>query len=628
MKKIFGLMALALVMTSLFTACDEDDEGYVPNLKESDISGVWMDFTMLDCVDRLFCFDDTTHMVTYYASSSTIKERLDLPYTFDKSTGEALVNFKSKGGFEGIDNILFKVIDNEDDNEVDYLIGLVNYADQTRDQDTLVLDYLCEAYSETWNEEYDFGFEDEVGPDGAEDFLAPPVWDNPFDEQATEVKGKTRGVIMTAILTWAGEKVLDFAKGKIEGAIHETMENIANAYWNMLFPGDDSTGDNVKEIMYDVQEIKGELKKINDKIDELAKQNRIAEGTKSLTDRNDRYNELSISISSAMERIEDALNDPDLTPEQDSLAITSAILEWGNGDYHNNKLYNSVEIYATKAMEAYGSQSYPELYDALAFETNAWESDAYEWREMLRTTDMAVVSSAATLSYLYWIVRHKINPYEVTKTMVEKNIDKIAAKISEMEAVYNAKAVVRHPDKMICQIANFHAVFDKEIEWRNLSNPTWFTNNPKHPYALNWIVYGGNNADGYNDIERFLTEEEYDKLMSFYSDEKGSLLTLLKKIGFDIKTNSPEDSKAMMPLPNGAIDYKAVAINMNYIICFKKAVSNETKKTETTVKIGEAWTPLTSGGSKLLKFFKDQRRFDHFVDYYDHTWFNLRVLSR
>lgn len=612
---------MALLMLA---ACSSDDDStsekeYVTYPPE--ISGVWTDCLLQDGTERNITFYPQDMTASYYVNhftDSIIFDNVTVPFTYDNQTGALEMNFKDIATKEAVSDISLTVIDDE------YMLGVINYAKPGQLPDTLLFTYLCEEFyhwRSTNNEEYLALFDDACGPESASDQMPALGWDNPFGQE-TMAKGKSRSVTMMAMLTWVGMQL-----GTAAGL--QVSKYAVDKILQQVLPDYDEMGTNIKRIIQDMDVIKQKLDAIDEKIDQLAKQNRIAEATKSLTDRNDRYNDLCISIQSALRQIDLAVQDTTNSAASDSTIIVNAVLEWGDGMYHNNKRTDAADVYVAKSVQAYGNYSYPELYDIFAYETNDWESKGYEWREMLRTTDIALVSSAIELTALYWLFKCKINPEAVTQSMVNAHIQDLKSTLEKMDKLYTDKAVVRHSDQMISQISGFHLVFDKKIEWRDLSNPTWYPKSNTMPLSVEALVYGGTSDGNRIAKERFMSEKEFEQLNRYYSGMSGSLLSVLKELGFDVNTTaSLNSSRAEMVLPTGAYYTPTLALDRNDNVYFYAAINNATRSKDVAVKVGEIYAPLITDGDWLINFLKNQKYFSHYVNYEDRTWFNLRVLDR
>lgn len=618
-RLLFPIMALLMLV-----ACSSDEETTSrkePVTYPSEISGVWTDCLLQDGAERNLTFNPQDMTASYYVNhftDSIVFDNVTVPFTYDNQTGKLEMNFKGIATKESVSNISLTVFDDE------YMLGEINYANPGQKPDTLLFTYLCEEFyhwRSTSDESYLSLFDDASGPESATDQMPALGWDNPFGGE-TVANGKSRSVTMMAMLTWVGVQL-----GTAAGL--QVSKYAVDKILQQIFPDYDETGQNVKRIIQDMDVIKQKLDAIDEKIDQLAKQNRIAEATKNLTDRNDRYNELCISIQSALRQIDLAVQDSTNSAASDSTIIVNAVLEWGDGIYHNNKRTESADVYVAKSIQAYGNYSYPELYDIFAYETNDWECKGYEWREMLRTTDIALVSSAIELTALYWLFKCKINPDAVTQSMVKMHIQDLNTTLEKMEKLYTDKAVVRHSDQMISQISGFHLVFDKKIEWRDLSKPVWYPKSTTMPLSVEALVYGGTLDMSRIAKERFMTEKEFEQLNRYYYNMSGSLLNVLKEIGFDVNTTaSLTSSKAEMVLPTGAYCIPTVALDRNDYVYFYAAINNTTRMKDVGVKVGEIYAPLITDGDWLLNFLKNQKYFSHYVNYEDHTWFNLRVLDR
>ena len=608
MKK-YLLMVLTVLMGATFAACDSDDDDFDPSdakypLK---IDGVWTDLIMQSDVERIFCFSDSDKSVTLYSmmySDYVYKEKVNVPYTYNWKNGNLVMDFSGINNVGDIKKISFEVLDNE------YMFGILEHGNPATPNDTLLTNYFCDYYSFGTAADAD-PYGADYGPNDPADEMPALTWNNPFDKTSPSYKPQTRSVVATTILAWAGSHLLEAAGLKVSNVIVAEL-------WNQFFPEDETTA-NIKQIMADVKDIKKQLDVMNAKIDELIAMHHMSENLKVLTDRNDRYNDLAVSVQTTMQRIESAIQDKEKYGIDDSIAISTAILEWGNGQYHNNSRYDAAKVYVDKALQS--PNMYPDLYDIFAYETNDWESDGYQWRQMLQTNDLALVGVAAELAAMYWIVRSQAVPNVITPSICENNIRDLQNTVERMEEYYTQKAVVVNYNQMICQISGLHMVFNKKIEWRDLQHPSWYAKG-RVLYPIE-LLYG--DAEGKLGMERFLTEAEFLKLNNYYSEFKGSLLALLKHIGFDIATSDNTDSwNAKMVLPGDAVMLPVIKFDQNDDLYFGKVINNSTRKKEVMVKVGEIWAPRNGGWWN----FTAQKTFDHYVSYENNTWFNMRVLAR
>lgn len=570
------------------------------------IAGTWLGSHIDDDAQRVVCFEankGTANYVTSYFNPDYSKEELEVPFSFDEKSGNVVMDFAGTHNAAGISQIVLG--SNKQD---DIMAGLIHYSEKSHKPDSLFLSRVDEHFvADTIPGLIDYHSEKDMGPHSLEDELPKLGWVNPYN-------GTLSGTGQDNI---AAETILLWASKQIGAAAVSTLATkLFNALWDEILPISNPMATNIKTIVQDLEIIEKQLEEINKKLDELIKQQRLDIVTRNLTARNNTFIKLNSSVNNIVLIIENEKKGSD--PEVASRNIQKAILEWGNSVYDGNQLYNAVENYVNTSLTAYGYHPYPEMYDDFAYETIAWECDGYGWREMLRTTDEALVSMTSALTLMYWTAKFKNG--DISEETLKGQRDKQSKLLETMGEVYAKRAVVRHPDKMICQIYGFHKVFNKDVEWRNLQYPDWYPSSDSFYLNPECLVFG--KKDGPN-LSRFMTEGEYNTLMKYYSNEQGSLLSIFKKIGFNINTDSPDATKARMLLPNGAYFTFKLSMDQNNDIYVKKVITNYGKTAETDVFVGEVYAPGHATWSlKWIKVFKK------YVSYSDHTWFNLEVQQR
>lgn len=619
-KLLFTILAV-----SLFAACesDTDFQSTSSDIPEA-MKGQWVSYLSKGGTERVISFAEGSRTATYSSTAFApclSRETLNVPYTYDNRKSELTMDFQGLHTQEGIRSILFSRMDEN------CMAGVINYADAQAKPDTVLMLSAPEqtAFGQSANPPQESTAEAKRGPQSLQDQIDALRWKNPISPTSGSPVA-TRG-IATDILLWAGDQLLSTAG-------FDVADELLGVMWGSLFPSEDETAKNIEQIMDDIAVIKKDLSAVNAKVDQLVRQQRLTELMQVLTDRNNRFQELYISTSNTLKTINRIVKDSASTPEGKDAAIARAITQWGESSYYNNYHYDAAMVYAAKAMQAYADISFPDIYDKFAYETNEWEHTGYEWREMLRTTDMAVVASCAHLTMLYWMAQHKLHPQSVTPAMVTGYAEDLSKVLKQMDDFYKQKAVERHPDLMICQIPGLHLTFKKQLEWRDLGNPTWygtlqdyyFKRNGKNlPLDIDYLLYANDESPIYLHKERFLTSDEYDKLNNYYADSKGSLLELLSSIGFDINAKvSPDETRAMMVLPDGCYFIPTPKLDRNDDLYFKAAIRNYSRCKDYNVKIGEIWAPLVD--NRFSSFIRNTKRFERYVDYEDKLWFNLEVV--
>lgn len=597
-------IVIAMATTCILASCSSDDNPFIP---QSYLDGKWLD-TTADDIQRTITFDGASGNATYsasYFSPDYLKEEVCVPYTFDGRKGEVVMDFSGTDNKTGISLIQLQA-----SSETEHMIGAIRYSDESQEPDSLCLYHLDGPFEEgRIGESFEHPFGQEMGPQSRLDELPRLEWENPFTEST--VKGSEDNIAGITILSYLGKTIGN-------AAVSALAKKLFGELWTEILP-EDPMSSNIKKIVQDVESIKKQLQAIEQKLDELIREQRLEKACRSMSARNKSFINLNASVSNALLFIESEMKGR-TDPTELSQAIQSAVLEWGSGISDGNQLYNAVEIYVGMASSSESLQTYPDIYDAFAYETNPWESDGYEWREMLRTTDQAIVGVASALTVMYWTARHNAQPDKVSKATLEAQIDKQVSLLKTMDDLYRSKAVERHPDRMICQIYGFHKVFSKDVEWRDLENPTWYPNDHHMNLSAEWLVFGKERYGIYR--ERFMTRNEFSTLSKYYSGHTGSILSLFKEIGFNVRTDNTEDPRAKMVLPEGAVYTTKISMDQNNDIRINHAINNVSKDVD-WFTVGEVYAPGHYEG--FLKWIKI---FDHYVSYNDYTWFNLEVLQR
>lgn len=614
MKRICIFFALMTVI-GIFAACEK--EGEKEDVRPT--SGVWVEQLLPDGAERVLTFKDGANSVGYsvtYFNPDISKEEIQVPFFFDKSSDGLQISFSGIENKMSISEIVINPTENQK-----HWYGIMKYSDAGKMADTLYFSYAGLSFNEDIPEEVlsiEFPSDKDSGPQAYANELPWIGWVNPIAPM--NYPDLLEDKPNESILSFAGKQILS-AAGKQIGTM------LFNVAWDALFPSSDPMAENIKSIMQDINIIKKQLEIIEKQLEEIKKELI----RKDLKARNSAYIALSSSVSNIMMNIEGAIEGNKDNPEAASAAIEKLILEWGKETVNGNPIYLAVQNYVSMSIDI--DYPYPALYDSYAYETFAWESDGYEWREMLRTTDEALVSSASAMTVLYWVARNRTEPTVITDVTLKNQIDKQVELLKTMDESYSKNPVVRHPDYMICQISGLHRVFDRNMEWRDLEHPDWYPNTLGMWLSATWLVFGTGQFSEKSECtckDRFMTENEYDKLIQYYSGEDISLLSLFKKIGFsNILSEDLDSPEACMLLPAQAWDIPAGDM-IFYGITVDKPVLSKGRKKLDYLSIGVVRTenvPVKDPDDPLERTHYE-RRFVEYVKYGNHTWFNLRVLKR
>lgn len=614
MKRIHIILTLMAVI-NLLSSCQKEEKEEKQEVRPT--AGAWVEQLHPDGAERVLTFTDGADVVDYsvkYFSPDISNEEMTVPYTIDKKRDELRISFSGIENRMGISEIVIRPKENRN-----VWYGIMNYSLPGKKTDTLYLSYAGLTYSDVLSEEAAFiklQYDKDLGPMSHVSELPKLEWVNPKSPDYYLVSND------------GGESILAYFGKQIgKAAAQQLGKELLSVIWNELFPSADPMADDIKSIMKDVIVIQKQLEIIQKQLEEiqleLIRQNMIA--------RNSAYIALSASVSEIMLKIEGAIKGNPGNAEAASAAIQELILEWGKETVNGNPIYLAVQNYVgvSTALE----HPYPDLYDQYAYATFAWECDGYEWREMLRTTDEALVSATSALTVMYYTARHHAQPNVITEETLKMEVEKQLTLLATMESKYAGCPVEHHPDQMICQISGLHMVFDKKVEWRDLGHPYWYPSTLEFWLSAEWLVFGTGQFKESEGIgtckQRFMTEAEYDKLVQYYSNKKDiSLLRLFKEIGFDVMTDDLDSSIACMlfpciakDLPAGGMGFERRAIQVDGLVTNKE----RTKVDDRSVGIVSVdMVPI--GDPEPYQFY--ERRFGGYIKYNNYTWFNLQVLKR
>lgn len=611
MKKNYILLALMAVV-SLLSACQKEEKEEV-----RPTAGVWVEQLHPDGAERVLTFMDGTDAVDYsvtYFSPDISNEKMSAPFSIDKKSDELRISFSGVENRMGISEIVIKPKENR---KVWY--GTMNYSVPGKKTDTLYFSYAGLTYSGVLSEEaasIELPSDKDMGPMSCVSELPKLEWVNPRSSDYYPVSNDDK----ESILAYIGKQIAA-AAGKQLG------KELLSVIWNELFPSTDPIAEDIKSIMQDILVIQKQLEIIQKQLEEikmeLIRQNMSA--------RNSTYIALSSSVSEIMLKIEGAIKGNPGNAEAASAAIQELILEWGKETVNGNPIYLAVQNYV--GVSTASESPYAVLYDDYARETFAWECDGYEWREMLRTTDEALISATSALTVMYYTARNQAQPTVITEETLKMEIDKQVKLLQTMESEYTRYPVEHHPDQMICQISGLHRVFDKKVEWRDLGHPDWYPSTLEIWLSAEWLVFGTGQfkeSEGISTCkQRFMTEDEYDKLVKYYSNKKEiSLLSLFKEMGFDVMTDDLDSSIACMlfpgfarDLPAGGMGFERRAIQVYGLVTNKE----RTKVDDRSVGIVSV-DQVPIGDPEPQQFY--EWRFGGYIKYNNYTWFNLQVLKR
>lgn len=612
MKRISFLLALVAVFC-LSAACRKEEKKEV-----RPTAGVWVEHILPDGVERTLTFAEGANSATYMAyhfDPEIFREEMQVPFVIDKENGQVKLSFSGIDNRSGISEIVLEPLAGSDS-----WTGNITYSDNLGETDRLHFCYAGKELGSSMSPEVEsiqFPSDRNSGPQSPEYELPKLAWDNPI-EPMNNYSGTIANVVTETILSYVGKQILDAASKKLSSMLVDDI-------WKQLFPSDDPMAGNIIAIMQDISIIKQQLEIIEKQLREI----KIELLRQNLQNRNSTYIALASSISNTMLNIEGAIAGNKDDHEAASAAIEKLILEWGKETVNGNPVYTAVHNYVGSSGE------YPALYDDFARETLAWESDGYEWREMLRTTDEALVGAASALTVLYYAVRNRVEPTVITEETLDRQAKAQMELLGTMDASYRSAPVIRHPDQMICQIPGLHMVFSRNLEWRDLKNPFWYPTDPKMWISAEWLVFGFNRDVIYK--ERFTTEWEYNALMKYYSKEKTTLLGLLDKIGFAINPAGGDgvvdvNAKATMILLSIAVNIPGPGGPDSRAIFLNDAVLSRENKIKRDKWVGSVRTKQVLVETRKQFIGPDFKvyntAFDGYTSWDEGLWFNLRVLKR
>lgn len=171
-----------------------------------------------------------------------------------------------------------------------------------------------------------------------------------------------------------------------------------------------------------------------------------------------------------------------------------------------------------------------DLYDLVAFDNFAWESEGYDAREQFRATTAADVTLGMTMSYMYFCLNSE-NEYA----------DKCVTAIEKVKEYYDANQL-KKSKRAVCQIEGAYLTFDRENFWMehqgmDFASSTWCNSDKSlfNPYN-DHIASDSEIAE----IKKSqLTESEFGILLSYYKT-KYKKLTLIEALEKEQGIKIPE----------------------------------------------------------------------------------------
>lgn len=306
--------------------------------------------------------------------------------------------------------------------------------------------------------------------------------------------------------------VYDIGKWALTTLINTTGSKSAAMLFDYLFTSKESG--EMKEVMDKLNEIEDQLKNLITLYHNTTYETYINQRSTLISDLYTGQNECITRLSTEFKKSAE---------ERDNNKIKEVIDKWANSNISGNQAVhqfkNVINVIINSRIE---QATLYDVYDTYVYNTTAWESQGYDFRETLRNVDISIITMNALMSALHYTLRD-----DLTETEQNSLIKDIKDVYERYVNYYNNHKVVRHNDLAICQIQGLHFKMPIKLEYKDYKNNMyWFT--PGTEWTDNSakkIVYG---PDVDNTFSHSLTIDEYNKLVSFYNGKYSSMVDVLK----------------------------------------------------------------------------------------------------
>ncbi len=303
-------------------------------------------------------------------------------------------------------------------------------------------------------------------------------------------------------------------------------------------------------------------------------------------------------------------------------AIRKIVVEWGDGTVGGNKAcveYQNFIDFLTKTVVEH--KNLYQIYDLYVFNTTPWEHQGYEFREGLRSCDLAVISENALMAALYYRVKEGYD--DASREEFLAKIDRFVNEYAQFAA---GNAVERHDDLAVCQIKDAHFAMKKELVVRDYYRKPWFPNGSEWDNEYNdavwFVVYGDTYYTCPEIYGKCLTSKEVKVLSSYYAQAGITNLTqvLVEEAGCSFPVSVEGKTPILLLQGDGSLRHDEYN---DYYISATNAVRMNNGFSAGSQDIGIAY--LESYGFLWMK-----TRFAYWTASFNHNnvWLRTDVVSR
>ncbi|MCF0173279.1 MAG: hypothetical protein HUJ91_06085 [Bacteroidales bacterium] len=309
------------------------------------------------------------------------------------------------------------------------------------------------------------------------------------------------GAWYTELLKWAGESV---ARGALSWIGGETMKVIVDCFYT------DPTSEKLESILSQIGEINSKL----NRIEELIKMENYEEYI------NQRTNDYCNPLSNYSKRYADAMMAVD---KNDSTAIAKIVNSWhddlpvigGRLGGPMEAAANYIDFLMTTRVDQTNLYS---IYDLYTFNCVPWAHQGYDFRQSLRASDLALITSNVNMAILYAKI-HNWDKDPIYKSYV-RDLDK---KMQDFVA-FCESTPVDVTDNLVCQIKGAHFVMEKDFIIRDYNlregGMTWYWPGCQFVHGDNQtsdlIYYGGMDMSIEQFRQKQITPEELQAISDYY----------------------------------------------------------------------------------------------------------------
>ena len=189
-----------------------------------------------------------------------------------------------------------------------------------------------------------------------------------------------------------------------------------------------------------------------------------------------------------------ASEDNPYVEEQDE-TITNAILQWGKMGYAVDFLTLG-EFLTKKEIGRIGKERYNmfQVYDKLAYYAYIWEAEGYEWRNMMRDMDCALMLKAGMLANAYFAITESAGTNSRNCELVRNAVKAMADMAAEYPVVIHSSPILTlDKKKPIIFESQFH-----EIKYGHL---LWTLYDPRRYNGRNYASYAHSSTDYYRSLQ-------------------------------------------------------------------------------------------------------------------------------